>query len=591
MNEGVKKFGVGFRPQHYRWITENSPQVDWFEIITENFFSTGGMPRRYLERLRESYPIATHGVSLSIASVDPLNFDYLRKLKELVDWLKPGIVSDHLCWTQYQGVNSHDLLPVPYSMESLENVIQKVEQVQDYLNRQIVLENPSQYLAFSHSEMTEIEFFTELCRSTGCGILLDINNLYVNWKNLGWNPFDAIESFPLKSVKQFHLGGHSINNGILIDTHDAPISNEVWDLYRKAIAKWPSVPTLVEWDDQIPEFNHLAAEMEKAKKIHHEVLHAPSQLPLCFEPTRKRGRFYENVTIKVPLLDKQQSTLYRLIQSGNEIHPKSTPRKSKNISAEPLGNSMQNREPLYFQSKLPLPVKKGLGIYKNAYYIRLHSVLKDTFPVLAFVSEVAGFEYLVSRYIYQCPPTKDSIKYAGEKLHKFLRETELSWDFGVPQEALADLAQLEWSRYETFDLQDDPPALSKSSISNLSPEQWEKVRFRFADSIRLISLNWEVAPVWEVVKIKNEIPSPPHQKTSQYIIYRREDFVYHRKLDHDEAILLREMMEGYSFIQACGALAACEDRKEINKVIPKAVQALQNWLEDSLIVKMSFETY
>jgi len=215
--------GVGLRPKHYSTIIESKPKVDWFEVISENYMGVGGRPRLHLDKIRQDYPIVLHGVGLNIGSVDALRADYLKKLKELASWVKPALISDHLCWTGVGGKNTHDLLPLPYTETALEHVCERVSRVQEILGRSILLENPSAYVAFENSDMSEAEFLYELCRVTGCKVLLDLNNLFVNQKNLGWNPKKYFEILPANFVGQFHLAGHSISGDVRIDTHDHPV--------------------------------------------------------------------------------------------------------------------------------------------------------------------------------------------------------------------------------------------------------------------------------------------------------------------------------------------------------------------------------
>lgn len=268
--------GVGLRASHYSYILENLPKVGWFEAITENYLGiesgNGGRPLQILEKIREHYPLVLHGVSLSIGSTDPLNFSYLRKIKTLYERIEPLWVSDHFCWTGVGLENLHDLLPLPYTQDVIHYLVQRISQVQDYLQRSIIFENVSSYLSFQISEMSEWDFISEIARRSGCGILLDINNIFVSSVNHGFSPTDYIQNIPIGIVKQFHLSGHTNLGTHLIDTHDQPICNEVWQLYRSALKRFGSIPTLVEWDDQIPDFLILYSESQKATEIMEEAL-------------------------------------------------------------------------------------------------------------------------------------------------------------------------------------------------------------------------------------------------------------------------------------------------------------------------------
>lgn len=259
--------GLGLRTVHYRHILRHNPRVDWFEIISENYMDSAGRPRYVLEQIAERYPIVMHGVSLSIGSTDPLNFDYLSKLKQLAEATGALWVSDHVCWTGVAGRNSHDLLPVPYNEASLRHVVERIRAVQDVLERPLVLENPSSYVTFADSTMSESEFVNRLAEEAECGLLLDVNNVYVSSVNHDFDPVEYIQSVPHERVVQFHLAGHTNLGTHCIDTHDGHVIDPVWELYRLAHRLTGGASTLLEWDAKIPEFPVVHAEVLKAKQI------------------------------------------------------------------------------------------------------------------------------------------------------------------------------------------------------------------------------------------------------------------------------------------------------------------------------------
>jgi len=263
--------GVGLRTEHYDAITSAWPEMDWFEAVSENFMDCGGRPLHVLEQIRARYPIALHGVSLSIGSTDPLDSQYLSKLRELVDRIDPAIVSDHLCWTGVEGENLHDLLPLPMTEEAVRHVVERVEQVQEKVGRQILLENVSSYVTYTHSAMPEWVFLSEIARRSGCGILLDLNNVFVNATNHAFSAEDYLDGIDPALVGQFHLAGHTAMDGFLFDTHNRPVIDAVWNLYRRALKRFGPVTTLIEWDDDIPAFERLAREADCARHILHEV--------------------------------------------------------------------------------------------------------------------------------------------------------------------------------------------------------------------------------------------------------------------------------------------------------------------------------
>lgn len=260
-------FGLGLRPAHYEEIFRTRPDVDWFEIISENFLVAGGRPLRNLERIRRDFPVAMHGVSLSIGAADPLDRAYLSGLKKLAERLQPMWISDHLCWTGAHGINLHDPLPLPYTDECVLHVAGRVRDVQDYLGRRILLENVSSYVTFTRSTLSEWEFLAQVAAEADCMILLDVNNVYVSAANHGFDATAYIDAMPQSRVAQLHLAGHDATATILVDTHDAPVPAGVWELYGRAVERFPHAPTMIERDDKIPPLAELVAELDAARRI------------------------------------------------------------------------------------------------------------------------------------------------------------------------------------------------------------------------------------------------------------------------------------------------------------------------------------
>ncbi|HEY8072311.1 MAG TPA: DUF692 domain-containing protein [Methylocystis sp.] len=260
-------FGLGLRPVYYREILENKPNVDWFEIISENYMIPGGRPLAMLERIRADYPIVMHGVSMSLASTDPLDFDYLRDLKALATRFEPTWVSDHLAWTGVHGVNLHDLLPIPYTSEALAHVVERIKRVQDYLGLQILVENASTYVTFRESEMDEWDFVKEMAERADCLLLLDVNNVFVSGFNHGFDPGRFIGSIPVERVVQLHLAGHSDLGTHKIDTHDQPICEDVFRLYELTRRQFGDVAAMIERDDNFPSFGELLRELDRMRAI------------------------------------------------------------------------------------------------------------------------------------------------------------------------------------------------------------------------------------------------------------------------------------------------------------------------------------
>jgi uncharacterized protein (UPF0276 family) len=260
-------YGLGLRSEHYQYILQHLPAVDWFEALTEDYLIPGGRPLYYLDQIRKHYPMVMHGVSLSVGSTDPLDYEYLAKVKALAARLEPAWISDHLCWTGINGLNMHDLLPLPYTEEALRHIVARVKQVQDYLGRQILLENVSSYITYTDSQLPEWEFLAEIAKQADCLILLDINNVYVSAFNHHFDAQDYLAGIPVDRVRQFHLAGHENCGEHIIDTHNQPIIDSVWNLYAKAVERFGRVSTMIERDDNIPEFPELLLELAQAKTI------------------------------------------------------------------------------------------------------------------------------------------------------------------------------------------------------------------------------------------------------------------------------------------------------------------------------------
>jgi uncharacterized protein (UPF0276 family) len=268
--------GVGLRREHFARVLEAPTRVDWFEVISENFMVGGGRPLHVLDRVRSDYPVVLHGVSLSIGSTDPLDGGYLERLRGLAARVEPAWISDHLCWTGVGGHNAHDLLPLPYTEETLDHVVARVGAVQDRLGRRIALENVSTYLTFAGSRLSEWEFLAEVAQRADCGILLDVNNVYVSATNHGFDPEKYIAALPPERVWQIHLAGHTDRGTHLLDTHSRRVCDAVWALYRFATRRIGAVASLIEWDEDIPEWDVLEAESERARTVRREALPAPS---------------------------------------------------------------------------------------------------------------------------------------------------------------------------------------------------------------------------------------------------------------------------------------------------------------------------
>lgn len=261
-------FGLGLRTDHYQDILDKKPRdIDWLEIISENYMIDGGKPLYFLDKIRQDYPMVMHGVSMSIGSTDPLNFDYLQQLKALIKRIEPIWFSDHLCWTGVDHQNMHDLLPLPYTEAAVNHIADRISQIQDFMGRQMLIENLSSYITYTHDAMTEWEFLTAIAEKADCYILLDVNNIYVSSFNHHFDPMDYLQGVPADRVWQHHLAGHQNNGNLIIDTHDHPIIDPVWELYEKTAELLGPVSTMIERDGNIPTLDEVIAELNLARDI------------------------------------------------------------------------------------------------------------------------------------------------------------------------------------------------------------------------------------------------------------------------------------------------------------------------------------
>ncbi len=264
--------GIGLKPEHRKAIMRSLPSAGWFEVHAENYMGAGGPPHRFLEWVRERYPLSIHGVGLSIGGAGPLDEAHLKRLRALIDRYEPGLFSEHLAWSTHDGVYFNDLLPLPYTAATLAHVAAHVDEAQSALQRQILIENPSTYVAFEECDFSETEFLSELVRRTGCGLLLDVNNVYVSAVNHGFDADAYLDAFPVEHVREIHLAGHfeaetDEDGPLLIDAHDSPVRDAVWALYGRALQRTGPLPTLIEWDNDIPEFETLQTEADKAERL------------------------------------------------------------------------------------------------------------------------------------------------------------------------------------------------------------------------------------------------------------------------------------------------------------------------------------
>ena len=533
-------FGVGLRPKHYREFLETAPAVDWVEAISENFMGVGGRPLAVLEKVRRDRPVVLHGVSLGIGSLEPLDARYLKDWKTLVDRIEPSIVSDHLCWGRAHGRYSHDLLPEAFTQEAVQRVAERVKQAQDFLGRRIALENVSSYLTFKHSEMTEWVFLSQIANAADCDILLDVNNIFVSSRNHGFDPDAYLAGVPVDRVAQIHLAGHQRRPEIIIDTHDGPVSDEVWALYARALARFGQVPTLIEWDDAVPPLEELLAEAQKARAIanHHT---SPKHERSVVLPLPAGERVGERASL--------QPILFAAI-----------------CDPEPVSEAAQ----ALITDHPPLSPKARIEIYAEMYWLRMRDTLRVSFPAVHSALGDHDFDALVADFLRQHPSTHHSLDRLGVPFAAFLRT-------GHPEQA--DVAALEWARAESF-IALDGPVVPFSELQSIPAESWGELSLKAHPSVRVLELERDPQPVLRAQRDAAPIPLALEALTSM-VVWRTGSVVFHAPISTREATAVQALIEGASLPEL---LAPFEDLDDGGV---SAFEALQSWFSEGMVSALS----
>lgn len=520
-------FGLGLRPEHYPYIFEHTPKVDWFEIITENFMDTYGKPKRNLCRIKERYPLVMHGVSLSIGTVDPLNSEYLKKLKSLIDFTQPAWISDHLCWTGVAHRNTHDLLPVPYTEEALEHIIGRIKQVQDYLERPIALENPSTYLEFKASHMPEAEFIARMVEESGCNLLLDVNNVYVTCYNHRLDAKAYIDTLPLDRLIQIHLSGHSNHGTHIIDTHDNRVADEVWQLYKYVIHRAGRMPNImVEWDDKIPPFDVLYGELSKARVAAKD---AANYAPL---PDLAREQLPQRLNREMPLLEAQTHLQYAIM----------------------LGKSFDSQPDAWIRGKEQFPPQEQLDVYINAYRWRLQDAVAEDYPVLKTYLGEARFAALIKDFVESEHSEHFNIGRYALKLSDFTKNY-------FPQDRFAhELCLLETAISQLTD-PEETEALTPERLQHLTPDALLASTLKPRTALQLRAFSYPVNAYYRAIN-PAQTPVPPPVEASYLAVFRHDDIVWRMDLDEQEYRMLEMLFGGCSIGEALNKLMQAFPQEE-----------------------------
>ncbi len=537
---------MGLRPSHYPFIFENKPAIDWFEIISENFMDTEGRPVRRLEKILQDYPVVMHGVSMSIGTVDPLNSEYLQKLKKLASWVNPPWVSDHLCWTGTAHKNTHDLLPVPYTEEALKHIVSRIKQVQDFLERPIVLENPSTYLEFTCSTMSEWEFIARMAEESGCGLLLDVNNIYVSCYNHRWDPKTYIDALPLHRVAQIHLAGHTNKGTHIIDTHDDYVIDEVWALYRYVISKSGPISTMVEWDDKIPDFAVVLAEVEKARKWA-AAGDGPVPIP-TFKSFRDNIRPSERLT---PLSEEMEDMQNAILEGDGDImHP------DERIVPKP-----------------DFSPQEQIQSYINGYRYRLFDIVAMDYGALKHTLPPEQFNALIDGFIEATPSTHFNIARYNKKFPEYVKQhaDPFAYELSVLETELTQLADAEETR-----------ALTPEDLAGLDADKFMGAKLFPRAALKLFAFSYPVNEYYQAF-LDGQTPATPQKRPSFLAIYRHNDELWRLDLQEREYMVLSSLFAGIPVGEALTA-ALPEDGAEEDLMAD--VQAwFGKWMNNGLLAK------
>jgi uncharacterized protein (UPF0276 family) len=551
-------FGLGFRPRYFGDLVDAPPRVDWLELVSENFMAVGGATRRMLDRLAAAYPLALHGVSLSIAGADRLDEEHLAALRALAGAVEPVVVSDHLSWTSRRGHESHDLLPIAYTQAALDHVAARVAHVQVRLGRRLVLENASAYVAFAGAEMDEAAFLAELCARTGCGVLLDVNNLIVNAANLGHDPQRYLDALRPEDVVYFHVAGHRVLPDVRIDTHDAPVPDPVWTLYAQACARFPAAYTILERDERLPSFDDLVDELEVAR-LHHTAgsaggspAHRDDAYRRTARPLQKAGgppALPGEAAGAAPALPAVRLAGETPAVPGGGSH---VPAMHDAFFAAMLDESDAPAHLL--ATTTPVAPARGVRVYREAYLARLQRGLRDNFPTLAAVLGAARFDRLIADYVATHPPRGWRFGAVGVALPAFIETYDFDAEVAVAPGVLADLAAVEQAELEVHDALDDGPSLAPAALQAVAPEGWPGLRISTGAACRLVRCRADVLAAIETVAAGGT-PAAPASDAIGVLIGRRDGDVVRRRLDAGASEIVARLLAGEPMLEASAGAA------------------------------------
>lgn len=557
--------GVGLRVPHYAYIRQHCPKVDFFEFISENFMLEGGRPLVNLDHVTAQYPVVAHGVSLNIGGPGDPDSSYLKRLKALVRRTQPAWASDHLCWTGTGANQVHDLLPLPYTKAIAERVAERARRVQDTLGVPFALENTSSYMTYRQSEMNEWQFLGEVAERAGIGILLDVNNVYVSAYNHGFDAYEYLRGIPHERVVQVHLAGHTNLGTMIIDTHNGDVIEPVWELYRAAIELCGPISTLIEWDDEIPEFPTLAQLSDRARSVREQALSSRQNLqhnpygpsfvrgktliprPELGQSATQQAAHLADATQQAPELGtwtELQHALLSALQQPRALH------KSAAIVARAERELTGNHR--------VAPVEQ-LEVYREQFWLRHTSALLEDFPGVSGILGQRHWEPLVEGYLQCHPPDSWTLRNLGRRFADYVAgQTEL------PHHALCvDMARLEWLYTEVFDAA-DPGQLDPEKLASIADDAWDDVRVRFSPCLRVLRVGYPVARLRKQLRERSGEPGTsadeavaiPAAAKQNLVLYRdAEGGLCFSAIEDAAALLLEALQSGAALRAACESVA------------------------------------
>lgn len=551
-------YGLGLRTIHYSHILNQKPAIDWFEIISENFMDAGGKPRRILGEIKEHYPIVMHGVGMSIGSTDPLNAHYMQQLKALADWVQPQWISDHLCWTGIEKKNSHDLLPVPYTEEALTHIIKKIKQAQDYMERPLLFENPSTYLEFADSSISEADFIACMVKEANCGLLLDVNNIYVTCYNHRLDPKAYIDALPLEHVVQIHLAGHHHKETHIIDTHDHPVIDEVWTLYQYVIAKTGEISTMVEWDDQIPEFERLEQEIDKARCIAQKAV-IPNDMPdLSATPHNQQHP-----------------------QEATEFYQQLSTMQTAILKDHPLNLSPDE----WIRPKKDFSPQDQLNVYINGYRYRLFNVTYEDYPIVRHYLGKKRFSKLLWQYIEHSYSDSYNIGHFTSQFPHFIGKN--LDNIGKDGAFIRDLALVEATIEQYFARPEQSHIIDQKALQGLNPKQFMQLDIRLKDSACLLSLDYDINSVIKRYHQQKEDRLPinlPEATPSYLLLYRQQEEIWRLPLEQNEHLMLHYMNQGNNIEKSLEImLDHLTNEEEATQLLSQLQSWFSRWVNESVL--------